>query len=493
MQSTVPRSGFSRSKVRSAVGWASLSTALSQVLLALVAFSVAAAVAPRQYALWGLGAILFNARILGTLGLEQALIYFSREGRERDYLDTAFVGTLFLGVALGLAGFLAAPLIADHLGRGFLRGDVILALRIMSVSLVFATLKSIPSALLERRLAFRRRAVPDVGSTLFYAALTVVLLAAGAGIWSLIIARAAYSVVRTTAFWLVAPARPNLPPHPLLAVLKPMLAYGILLNAAGLLSFLTQNIDTLSVARVAGAAATGAYVLAFTVASFVPTFLSYSLLRVAFPLLVTAGTVAGRIQNALASVLHATAVVIFPTTAAVAVIAPSLLVSVFGEQWRSVEPLLRILAFYGLFRTLIEVLTTFLNATGRPAHPVLVQTTVLAVALVLLWPLSAHGAPGVALAFTIGQGVGMILSLFLAREAWSMAVPRRLARPLAATVIASLGALAASAVAPPGTGPWVSAVAFAVVLAISMLVLDPWVRDAARSARRSAISWEAAR
>ena len=102
---TTREDGPTLPSVRGAVGWASLSTALSQGLLALVAFSVAAVVTPSQYALWGLGAILFNARILGTLGLEQALIYFSRNGRERDYLDTAFVATLVLGLTLGLAGF----------------------------------------------------------------------------------------------------------------------------------------------------------------------------------------------------------------------------------------------------------------------------------------------------------------------------------------------------------------------------------------------------
>ena len=271
-----------------------------------------------------------------------------------------------------------------------------------------------------------------------------------------------------------------------------MLGYGILLNAAGLLSVLTQNLDTLSVARVAGAAATGAYVLAFTVASFVPTFLSYSLFRVAFPLLVNAGTLAGRIQGALASVLHATAVVIFPTTAAVAFAAPPLLVSVFGEEWHIVEPLLRILAFYGLFRTLIEALTTFLNATGRPAHPVLIQSTVLATALALLWPFSAHGAPGIALAFTIGQGAGMLLSLFLAREGWSKALLFRLARPLAASVLATLGALAVRSVTPSNAGPWVAAIVFAVLVVASTLALDPWARDLFGALRRTEPALKAA-
>jgi O-antigen/teichoic acid export membrane protein len=484
--------GLLRPSVRSAVGWASLSTALSQGLLALVAFSVAAVVTPGQYALWGLGAILFNARILGTLGLEQALIFFSRRGRERDYLDTAFVATLVLGLALGLAGFIAAPVIAEQLKRGFSEGEVVLALRIMCVSLVFATLESIPSALLERRLAFRRRAVPDVGSTVFYAGLTLLLLLAGAGIWSLIIARAAYSVVRTIAFWVAAPVLPDLPPHAKLRTLRPMLGYGLLLNAAGLLSFLTQNVDTVSVARVAGATATGAYVLAFTVASFVPTFLAYSLMKVAFPLLVSAGAQAGRIHGALASVIHATAVVMFPTTAAIAFVAPPLLVRLFGDEWHVVEPLLTVLAFYGLFRALIEVLTAFLNATGRPAHPVLVQGAVLSVALALLWPLSAHGARGVALAFTIGQGAGMVLSLYLAREGWSTAFLFRLARPLTATVIATLGALAARSIVSSGAGPWIAAFAFVVLAAASTFALDPWARDAVRRAVRPSTAPEAA-
>ncbi len=377
-----------RETPRVAVGWASLTAVISQGLLALVSLSVAAAVSPSQYALWGLGAILFNARILGTLGLEQALIYFSRQGREKDYLDTAFVATLAFGLALGLAGFFFAPLISGYFKRGFSEQDVVLALRLMSVTLLFATLESIPAAILERRLAFRRRAVPDVGSTVFYAALAFLLLAAGAGIWSLIVARTLYSVVRTVAFWIAAPVHPRSKPQFHLQILKVMLKYGVLLNLAGLLAVITQNLDTVSVARVAGAAPAGAYVLAFTIASFVPTFLSGSLMKVSFPLLVNASSAPERLRSGLSSVLHATALVMFPTTAGLVWIVPDLLVRVFGPEWHAVENLLKILAFYGLFRVLTDALSIFLNATGRPSAPLLTQGIALGVALALLWPLS---------------------------------------------------------------------------------------------------------
>ena len=419
---------------RVAVGWASLTAVLSQGLLALVSLSVAAAVAPSQYALWGLGAILFNARILGTLGLEQALIYFSRRGHEEDYLDTAFVATLAFGLALGLAGFFLAPVVASYFKRGFSEQDVVLALRLMSVTLLFATLESIPAAILERRLAFRRRAIPDVGSTVFYAGLAFILLAAGAGIWSLIVARTLYSVVRTIAFWIAAPVHPRSRPRFYLPILKVMLKYGILLNLAGLLAVLTQNLDTVSVARVAGAASAGAYVLAFTVASFVPTFLSGSLMKVSFPLLVNASSSQQRLRDGLSSVLHATALVMFPTTAWLVWIAPDLLVRVFGPEWHAVEGLLMILAFYGLFRVLSDALSIFLNATGRPGSPLVIQGMALGVALVLLWPLSAYGATGIALAFTIGQGAALLTSLALARDGWSTKLLFELSLPFAATI-----------------------------------------------------------
>ncbi|MGZ4316391.1 MAG: hypothetical protein ACXVRS_11235, partial [Gaiellaceae bacterium] len=169
-----------------------------------------------------------------------------------------------------------------------------------------------------------------------------------------------------------------------------------------------------------------------------------------------------------------------------------LLVSVFGEQWHIVEPLLRILAFYGLFRAFSDALAAFLNAIGRPAHPVLIQSAVLALALALLWPLSAYGARGIALAFTIGQGGGMLLSLYLAREAWSTALLFRLARPLAASVLATLGALAVRSIAPSDAGPLVTTLAFVVLVAALTFVLDPWARDVVRGVRRSPTASEAA-
>ena len=192
-----------------------------------------------------------------------------------------------------------------------------LALRIMCLSLFFATLESIPSALLERRLAFRRRAVPDVGSTLFYAVLTFLLLMAGTGFWTHRCARR-IQLRRTIAFWLVAPVLPDLPPHPRVSILKPMLGYGILLDAAGLISFLTQNVDTCQspTSPTARHRRLRARVHRGELRAELPGFF---LLRVAFPLLVSAGTVEGRLQGAFASILHATAVLIFPVTAGIAV------------------------------------------------------------------------------------------------------------------------------------------------------------------------------
>ena len=452
-------------------------------MLALVALIVAAAVDPDKYALWGLGAMVLNAGILGTLGMEKALIFFSARGEERDYLDAAFYATAAFGIALFLAGFFGAPLLAHYLKAGFSEEDVTIAIRLTSVTALCVTIESVPAALLDRRLAFRRRAVPDIGSAVFYVLLTFALFVAGAGIWSLIVARCAYALVRTASLWAVAPARPRLKPTLKPRIFGAMLRYGVLLNVAGILAVITQNVDTLSVARIAGAAPTGAYVLAFTLASFVPTFLGASLMRVAYPLFVKAATIPGRLRDPLATVVHATVSVMAPVTVGLAFVAPPLLERVFGESWAVAGQLLTILAFYGLFRALIDPLSVSLNATGQPRGPVAIQAFALAISVVLLWPLSDSGARGVATAFTVGQAAGLSLALLLTHGAWSMDMGRQLMRPIAAAVLALGGSAATRLLASERSEPWVAAGVFLVLAAVFMLALDPLARGLLRAFR----------
>jgi O-antigen/teichoic acid export membrane protein len=464
-----------RGVAASAMAWQSASMVVTQVLLALVSLGVAAFTAPGEYGLWGIAAIVFNARVFATLGFGQALIYFRTSDRYRDYVDTAFVATAAAACIVGAAVFAMSPVLADALNGGFDHDDVTLALRLTAITLVFSAIGDVPLGVIEKSLDFRRRAIPEVTTSAAYALLAAGLLAIGLGVWSIIVARAAYATVRTVALWVGAPTRPRWPPHFRRDVFLQVLPYSMLLNATGIVAFTVYNLDTFAVAYYAGAAAVGAYALAYTITSLVPTFIQLTLARVSFSVYAAIRDSAAALRSAAQGAYHLTVVIILPVTVALLTLAPDLLVQALGEEWRSAGPLLTILAVFGLFRALAVPASAYLNATGRAAQPLTGQLLALGVAVALLVPLHKHGAEGIAWCFTAGQAA---LALYVNVRARAIAL-----RPLLASVVPSVlasGAACAAAVAVKKTGgtaaAWLAMVAFIAVYAGALIAGDGRVR-----------------
>src|SRR3712207_2672218 len=96
-----------------AIGWQTLSQVVVQVVTSMLTLTVAAVTVPHEFALWGVAGVIYNAQnLIAGLGLGQALIYFKGEERSRDAVDSAFVATGAMGVAVGGALALGAGLIA---------------------------------------------------------------------------------------------------------------------------------------------------------------------------------------------------------------------------------------------------------------------------------------------------------------------------------------------------------------------------------------------
>lgn len=459
-----------------ATAWQTASMVVTQVTFSLVTLVVAARTPPTSFALWGVAAIVLNAQYLVRLGLGQALIAAVGRERLRDAADATFVVTGLLALLTSVAVFAFAPTLATEFGSGFDHADLTLALRVVSVALFFSTLESIPTGLIERELAFRSRALVETGTTVVYGALAAALLAAGAGVWSLIIGRVVLSVLRFGAFYLAAPIRPRVLRRIDVRLTATLLRYGIPLGVAGILGFVTTNVDTALVGRVAGARALGSYALAFAVATLIPTFLANTMLRVFFAVFASAHRAANEPSGAFGLSLYAQLLVLVPVTIGLVVFGGTALTDVFGERWSLAGRLLPILAVYGAAQALGNALTSYLAAHGRPGPQFAGQVVGLAVSLLLAFLLYRYGAVGVTAAFTVGQLAFLAVGCRAAAPLWPEGLLRRFAWLLAVAVLAALaGAISLEAV-PAGANGIVALVVFGVVYAGLVAVADQELR-----------------
>lgn len=466
-----------RAAVTKALGWQTLATVVAQVIQSAVTLTAAALTAPKDFALWGVATVIFNAQnLVGSLGLGPALVYRKDDERRRDAVDGAFYVTLALGVGIAAVVFGAASPIASFFSKGFSHRDVESAVRVMSVVFACTTIANVPQALIEKTLDFRRRAVPDLSGSLTYAGLSAVLLVAGFGIWSLILAKAFQSLLLVAFFWAASPIKPRLRPQFHWPVVRMLLSYGKFSSGAALLGFLIANGDNIAIGRWFGAAALGAYALAFTVANLVPTFLTATLGTVFFPLYARVREDPSTLKNAFQSALHYVALVIVPAAVALASVAPAAFVDAFGRRWEASSPLIRILALYALARAFASAATNLLAASGRPSVMLSTQVANFLVTVAALWPALHFGVAGLAGAFAAGQAAALVFSLRATRHLLDAALVVRLRGLTTAVTLGLFAALSVKLLANGHLSDYAALASFALVYGAGILVLDQRVR-----------------
>jgi O-antigen/teichoic acid export membrane protein len=200
--------------------------------------------------------------------------------------------------------------------------------------------------------------------------------------------------------------------------------------------------------------------------------LSLTLGKVFFPLYASIRADNVALRAAFTTALYLLGIIMLPATLGLLVVVPDALAGIFGEKWVAAGPLVRILALYGACRTLALASNDAGAATGRPDMLLAVEMIAVTVALLLLWPLAAWGAAGVAWAFTLGQGAAAAYGGWHTRRLWNGAVVRQLRAPALAAAVATLAGVFAARVASGFLEGWLALATLVVVYLVALMMAD---------------------
>lgn len=218
--------------------WALAGFGITQLGSFVTAGIAARVLGPSQYGVAATAVVVvFWLDILLDLGMGASLIYEQEQGQS-ERVRVAFTVNATVAVLLAATIFVGAPAI----DRFFDAGNPTL-FRIVALLVLFKGLNQIPDALLKRDLDFRRRSVADLGRATMRVAVALVLLAAGVGAISLVIAAAVGEAVAMAVTWWLVRFRPGLRFDG--AVAAEMLRFGLAVFGARLVGMLWLNGDYL--------------------------------------------------------------------------------------------------------------------------------------------------------------------------------------------------------------------------------------------------------
>lgn len=272
-------------------------------------------------------------------------------------------------------------------------------IRVLSLSLFLTSFKTIPSILLERELKFEKLIIPEILETLIYNLIAVFMALSGFGVWSLVIAILARTLVGAIALNLIKPWPIGWSLSANSA--KSLLHFGVPYQLNSVMALIKDNVAPTLIAFWYGPAAVAYVNLAQNIASR-PMEIINIVSRVTFPAYSRIQGDLPRIKRWIEKSVSFMAYLYYPAITGLLIVSPGILQYLYADKadkWLPALPTL-LLFLAGAFP--IIVTTTYTNALyalGRPK----VVLAFMGIYTVLTWGLGApliyrFGYVGIAMA-----------------------------------------------------------------------------------------------
>ncbi|HPP75445.1 MAG TPA: lipopolysaccharide biosynthesis protein [Armatimonadota bacterium] len=462
------------------VGWTFSSAVTVRAMQFLVTVVLARLLAPSAFGLFALGTMIITAiTLFRDLGLGQSLIYHKTDVQKNA--ETTFLMSAVFGLLSWGAVFVASPLLAKLFGGP----DLIWPLRVMSFSVVLTSLATVPSVLLEKELEFKKRALPEFAMGISYAAAALILAVKGFGVWSLVGGHLAMSAASLIVTWLVAGWKPAASFHRESA--KKTLNFGKHLMAASVLFLAFFYIDHAAIGRWLGVTALGYYSIAFTICNLPATNITHVVNKVMYPTYSKLNEDMAALRKAYTRTVKSIAMLSFPIACWLFMASEDFVLGFFGPKWSPAIPLFKILALYGMFRSIGATAGSVFMAVGEPKWVYRLNFLQIAIAAPLVYPVAIKfGTIGVATLFTVAYTTGTSLALWKVVQILEMTVWeyfKMFQSSFIASVATVIGSfLVAALILPSGVTTAIgSAILALVAYPITAIALDKESYRAARS------------
>jgi O-antigen/teichoic acid export membrane protein len=369
--------------------------------------------------------------IRGKLQLDQK---FLREpGNDSDYFDTFFALNVGLSV-LSFCFLLIVSVVIVILNRV----DLAMSVAVIALVGLIDPITTVVRLSIEKQVAFGRVSAILTVVSVGQFGTSLMAAAAGMGLWSLLLGLLAGALINLTLFLWIAPRRPKLIMHRMIA--REFIAYGLKYGLLFSFSAIALTyFDNLIVGLVAGTYVLGFYNRGYGTALWPNLLISAALTRISLLTYSQLQPDPARFAKAVSLVLWVLLTFTTPLGIFFLVNAPELIPTLYGVKWLPSVPIFQILAAFAILRPLWDEMISLLIATKRPgqmARLVFIQAAVL---VLLSIPLTmAFGAIGTAISVVIAFGISAVFLLYFVRTQLRLELWESVTRPLLNNCLAAI-------------------------------------------------------
>jgi O-antigen/teichoic acid export membrane protein len=385
---------------------------------------------PQEFGLYGLvGSLIVILGYFSDIGLAASLI------QKKDHLTTADLRTTFtiqqsLVSLLALLTFIFSPLIKNFYALG--NSEYLLLLALLA-SFVIASLKSVPSVLLERTLRFDLIMIVRIVESLVFNIIAVTMAIAGFGVTSYIPAVLGQAIIGLLLIYAFQPWSIGLAfstDH-----LKKLLKFGVPYQVNSLLAVAKDQFVNLFLFKIIGTGGMGLVNWGFYYSQLPQRLIMDNVTKVAFPALSRLQDHPEEFRTSVEKMLQFICLLIFPALVGIALCWSHLAFLVpKWFKWQAALLPLYLYCFSALMSCLSTPLTNTLYALGKAK----IVTTLMFMWLGLEWLLkplfaSHYGFLGVSIASAI-IAFSSLVPFFISKKIIGFGISKSLRVPVISTI-----------------------------------------------------------
>lgn len=376
------------------VKWSGVQQWGGRVISLLVLVIIARFLEPEAFGLVAM-ALLYIAfvQVFIEQGFGAAIV--QRANLEEEHLDTAFWISITSGAFLTLVSISIAGFVADLFQQTQLESIV----RWESLSLLIGGTASVQQAILRRQLDFKKLAVSSLVASTIGGIVGVALAIMQYGIWSLVAQHLVSTLAGCIALWRVSSWRPRFRFSS--KRFFELFSFGLNIMGISLLNFVNRHGDDLLIGYFLGPTLLGFYTIAYQLLVKMTELLASVGNAVAFPTYSRLQTDRELISTAFYKSILFMSLVSFPAFVGVGIIAPELVLVIYGAQWEASIPVLQVLVLIGILHSILFYHDSLILALGKPSWR-LGMTVINAVSNIIAFSIAVRwGIVAVAAAYVI--------------------------------------------------------------------------------------------
>jgi O-antigen/teichoic acid export membrane protein len=392
-----------RSTALRGLRWTVIARPATELILLGSMVVLAHLISPAEFGRYAVAAIVGDLSLIPLAGVGAALV--QRATVKREDLQAG----LALGILTGI-GLLALTLLAATVVVAPIFGErTAMLVRLSAPLCLVVSLSTTSSAVLQRRLAFRRLSVLDVTNSSVRASTSIALAVAGLGGVALVLGALAGGLATSALTWIWAP-----PPFPRLSKgpTRELWRFGFPASITAMSWIGFRNCDYAIVAARRGALQAGLYYRAYTLGVEYQKKVSQVMTSVGFPMLSRTqnGSEMADLRTQMVRVLTLT---LFPLLVLLAIVAPVFVPWLFGHAWAPAAVPTQILALGGAATLVIDSVGATLMAAGRPTTLLFYGCAHFAAYALAVFLVAPLGLPAVAVSAALVHSVFLLVAYVL--------------------------------------------------------------------------------